>query len=73
MQKVDMVIKGGTVVRSDGLFEAAIAIKDGSIVGILESDHLPEAAQVIDATGRVVMPGIIDTHVHMRIPGKEER
>jgi len=73
MRNVDMVIKGGTIVRSDGVFEAGIAIKGGRIVGILENDQLPEAAQVIDATGRVVMAGIIDTHVHMRIPGKEER
>jgi len=73
VRKVDLVIKGGTVVRSDGVFEIAIAIDGGRIVGIHENDRLPEAARVIDATGSVVLPGIIDTHVHMRVPGKEER
>jgi len=73
MQTVDMVIKGGTIVRSDAVLNAGIAIEHGRIVGILEDDLLPETRQVIDARGKVVLAGIIDTHVHMRVPGKEER
>jgi allantoinase len=34
---------------------------------------LPEADNVVDAPGKVIMAGVIDTHVHMRVPGKEER
>jgi allantoinase len=70
---VDMVIKGGRIVRSDGTSEAGIAIQDGRIVGILANALLPEARQVIDARGKVVMPGVIDPHVHVREPGHVER
>ncbi len=73
MITVDMVIRGGTIVRSDGCFDAGIAVDQGRIVGILRDEFLPQGGQVIDAQGKVIMAGIIDTHVHMRVPGKEER
>lgn len=73
MTEVDMVIKGGTVVRSDGFFAASVALKDGRIVGIMQDCLLPEAKQVVDATGKVVMAGVIDPHVHIREPGHVER
>ena len=73
MEHMDMVVAGGTVVRSDGSFQANLAIKDGRIVAILADGWLPEATEVIDARGKIVMAGVIDTHVHMRTPGKEER
>lgn len=70
---MDMVIRGGTIIRSDGSFGAGIAVDNGRVVGILRDELLPESKQVIDARGKVIMAGIIDTHVHMRFPGKEER
>ena len=73
MARVDMVIKGGQVVRPDGIFVAGLAIKDGRIVGILQDHLLPEASQVVDATGKVVLAGVIDPHVHVREPGNVER
>ncbi len=73
MATVDMVIQGGTIVRADGAFQAGIAIDDGRMVGILLDALLPEARQVIDATGKVVMAGVIDPHVHVREPGYVER
>jgi allantoinase len=73
MEKVDLLIKSGTIVRSDSVFEAAIAIKDGKVAGILAGSLLPEAKQVIDAKGKVVMSGVIDPHNHMREPGITKR
>ncbi len=73
MKTVDLVIRGGTIVRSDGSFDAGIAVDHGRVVGILSDELLPESRQVIDARGKIIMAGIIDTHVHMRVPGKEER
>lgn len=68
-------INGGRVIdpgRYDG--KADIYIKDGIIVKILEpgkhTDIDPDA-QVIDATGKWVVPGLIDMHVHLREPGFE--
>ncbi|MBM4431356.1 MAG: allantoinase AllB [Chloroflexi bacterium] len=73
MKRVDLLIQGGAVVRSDSVFAANIAIAGGKIVALLAPELLPEATQVIDVTGKVVMAGLIDPHIHMRDPGKTER
>jgi dihydroorotase len=69
MTGVDIVITGGKVVTPDGTFEAAIAIAGESIVAIGPRDALPAARETIDAAGRHVIPGAIDSHVHFRTPG----
>ena len=67
----DLKITGGTVVDGTGAdrFDADIAVKDGKIVEIrrrgagsppLEGD----AAETIDATGKIVAPGFVDIHTH---------
>lgn len=62
---VDTVISGGTLVTSTDMFEASIAIDNGEIVAVGTEDSMPEATEVVDATGLLVMPGIIDPHVHI--------
>ncbi|SDZ82496.1 dihydropyrimidinase [Haloplanus vescus] len=62
---VDTIIEGGRVVSGDQSFEGAVAIDDGTIVGLGDRDRLPDAERTIDASGKVVMPGIIDPHVHI--------
>jgi dihydroorotase-like cyclic amidohydrolase len=47
----------------------AIAAKGGRITWIGSSANAPSAVRVIDADGLVVLPGIIDVHVHFRDPG----
>lgn len=69
---VDLIVKNGTVVTSDRTFEADIAIKDGTFVEIADRGALTStAAEEYDATGRYVLPGVIDGHVHFREPGLE--
>jgi dihydropyrimidinase len=61
------LIRGGTVVTATETREADVLIRDGKIARIeigLESD----AALVIDATGKLVMPGGIDPHTHFDLP-----
>ena len=60
----DEVIKGGTVIDGTGAPGriADIAIRDGKIVAIGEVDG--DATIVTDATGRMIMPGVIDAHTH---------
>ncbi len=69
----DLVIKGGTIVGPQGLTRVALAIHGGRIAAVARDDAMPEAREIIDATGLHVLPGIIDTHVHLRDPGKIER
>ncbi|KAB1185447.1 MULTISPECIES: dihydroorotase family protein [Haloferax] len=62
---IDTVINGGTVVTDSAMFEASVAMNDGKIVAVGDADSMPEADEVVDATGLLVMPGIIDPHVHI--------
>lgn len=64
---LDVLIRGGQVVAGSSVSQANVGIKDGKIVGILAMDQVaPEAIEVIDAAGKVVIPGVIDPHVHYR-------
>jgi allantoinase len=69
----DLVIRGGTLVSSEGERRAALAIHDGRVAAIDRDDAMPAARATIDADGLLVLPGLIDTHVHLRDPGKTER
>ena len=63
----DMILKGGTVVNQDGEGVRDLAIAGGRIAAI--GDVGSSAAEVIDCRGLHVLPGVIDSHVHMREPG----
>lgn len=69
---VDTVIKNGLAVLPSGITQSSIVINEGKIVGIVKSSE-PEADKVIDASGKVVLPGMVDMHVHLRDPGFPER
>ncbi|HEV2389886.1 MAG TPA: allantoinase AllB [Nitrososphaerales archaeon] len=69
MSSADLVIKGGRVAVSSSLRSYAIAAKDGRVTWIGSNSNAPSARRVIDASGLVVLPGVIDVHVHMRDPG----
>ena len=60
-----LVINGETVTEA-GPIKANVAVKDGHVAALPAHDVKPEAAQVINAQGKLVFPGIIDAHVHLR-------
>ncbi len=66
-----ILIRRGTLVTPEATFVADIKIVDGRIVEIGESLSNSGVEEVIDAKGLIVMPGIVDEHVHMREPGLE--
>jgi N-acyl-D-aspartate/D-glutamate deacylase len=58
----DLVIRGGTVIDGSGgaPYAADVGVRDGLIAAV--APNLPAGAQEIDATGRIVTPGFVDTH-----------
>jgi dihydropyrimidinase len=66
MAKFDTLIRGGTVVTERGAVRGDVAIKDGRIAAL--GDELGAADEIIDASGRLVLPGGIDSHVHLAQP-----
>ncbi|WP_318571151.1 dihydroorotase [Salinigranum marinum] len=62
---VETVIANGTLVTEHGTREGALAIDEGRIVAVGKRDRLPVADTVVDATGQLVMPGVVDPHVHV--------
>ena len=65
----DLIIENGTVVTAADSFRADIGIKDGRIAAL--GTQLGSAARTIDATDRLVLPGGIDSHVHISQPSGE--
>src|SRR5262249_16601332 len=62
---VDLVVKGGRVGTASDVLEAGVAIKAGRILAMAPDEWLPPADRVIDASGKLVFPGLIDCHLHV--------
>ncbi len=67
-----LLIHGGTVIDpANGLNELRdVLVRDGLIAAVEAPGVMTEADKRLDATGRVVAPGLIDLHVHLREPGQ---
>jgi len=65
-----LVIRGGTVILPTGRQSVDIAVKQGVITAI--GTDVRDEGEVIDATGLVVLPGLVDAHVHFNEPGRAE-
>ena len=68
----DLVITGERVMLPSGVRPASLYIRDGQIVGIHGYLDRPAGVPEIDARDRVVMPGLVDTHVHINEPGRTD-
>ena len=75
---MNYIIKNATLVNEGQTFVASVFVSNGKIAKIVKegkdgpstgSGTLDPSAQVIDATGKYLIPGIIDEHVHFREPG----
>uniref|UniRef100_A0A8D3DN18 Dihydropyrimidinase like 5b n=1 Tax=Scophthalmus maximus TaxID=52904 RepID=A0A8D3DN18_SCOMX len=66
MGSMRILIKGGKVVNDDFTHEADVYIENGIIQQVGKELMIPGGAKVIDASGKLVLPGGIDTSVHLQ-------
>ena len=64
-----IILTGGTIVNENKRFVADILIKNGRIEAIASSISVDEKVEVIDVSGKLILPGCIDDQVHFREPG----
>jgi allantoinase len=69
---VDLIVRGKRVVTPDGERAAAIHVRSGAIAAISGFDEIVQGAPVHEAGDLVVMPGVVDTHVHINEPGRTD-
>jgi allantoinase len=73
MTELDLVIRARRVVTSAGEVDRAVGVRDGRIVAIAPYDAQLEAVdQLVLADDEVLMPGLVDSHVHVNDPGRTE-
>jgi dihydropyrimidinase len=69
--QANLLIQNGTLVTASDTFQADIAIAGEKILAIgqeLSPQGLPDGAEILDASGLLVIPGGIDAHVHLQYP-----
>lgn len=68
----DLILKNGQAVTISGIITTDIAVKNQKIVAIA-NNITDSAAKIIDCTGLHILPGVIDSQVHLREPGLEHK
>ncbi len=63
---LDLLVTGGTVVSGHGRQDAALGVRDGKVACVGAPESMPAAEEVLDVPGKLVLPGVIDPHVHCR-------
>jgi allantoinase len=69
---VDLVLRSRRAVLPDGERPAAVSVRAGRIVAVREYDAPIEAAEDVDLGELALLPGLVDTHVHVNEPGRTE-
>jgi len=64
--QVDVTLQNAKVYTKKGLVQAGVAINNSCIVKVAKETNLPRATTKIDLKGNLMLPGLIDSHVHLR-------
>lgn len=71
---LDLILKNAKVYLEDRFVEGvSVGVQAGRIAAIAVPECMPEGARTLDLTGEYLIPGTIDTHMHVRDPGHTER
>src|SRR5271168_2982820 len=69
---VDLIVRGKRVITPKGERAAAIHVRAGVVAAVSAYSEIPAGATVHEAGDFVVMPGMVDTHVHINEPGRAD-
>ncbi|MFF7865410.1 allantoinase AllB [Streptomyces qaidamensis] len=73
MSDAELVLRSTRVITPEGARAASVAVADGTITAVLPYDApVPESARLEDLGDHVLLPGLVDTHVHVNDPGRTE-
>ena len=68
----DLIIRGQRVVLPETIAPRSVHIREERIVFVGDYDDVVAGCEIVDAGDSVVMPGLVDTHVHINAPGRTE-
>jgi len=71
--RYDLIVRNGTIVTSSETFAGDVAVSKGKIVKTGVLDPSDTSDEMYDASGKYILPGLIDAHVHFRDPGLTEK
>ncbi len=63
---VDLVLNNGKIYTPEGFVDAGVAIEEKRIFKVAKETNLPKASAKVNLNGHMVLPGLIDSHVHLR-------
>ena len=72
VMSTDLVIRSRRVITPEGIAPAAVHISGGRIAALREWDAKVDGLPLVDAGDAVVMPGLVDAHVHVNEPGRTD-
>jgi len=68
----DLLVRGRRVVTPAGVRDVCVHVSDGRIERVAAYDDVPAGRELVDVGDLVVLPGLVDTHVHVNEPGRTE-
>jgi allantoinase len=66
-----VIVRGGDVVAGGGVARRDVVVRDGSVAALVPAGAAPLDGEVLDAGGLLVLPGMVDGHVHFDEPGRD--
>ena len=63
--KADLLVTGCRVVKPDAIVDCSLAVRNGVITAVIAPGETMDACRQVDADGRFVLPGLLDTHIHL--------